>query len=93
MTYKVLNGTLSLYSLTHLVKISLSRLVSEIFSGERQTDGRTTRTITIAGPDIVVDQLKSNIQSLWLECIYQSINQSENYYSTAYSDMDSDTEQ
>jgi len=32
------------------------RLVSEIFACDRPTDGRTTRTITIAGPHIVADQ-------------------------------------
>jgi len=41
--------------------IGHSRLVSEIFACDRQTDkrtdGRTTRIITIAGPHIVADQL------------------------------------
>jgi len=40
-----------------IVTVHLSRLVSEIFTCDRQTDRRTTRTITIAGPRIVTGQL------------------------------------
>jgi len=43
--------------LSLLVTIRLSRLVSEIFTYDRQTDGWTMQTITIAGPHIVVGLL------------------------------------
>jgi len=46
------SGSLDSY-LSFLVTIRLSRLVLEIFV----CDGRTTRTITIAGPHIVAGQL------------------------------------
>jgi len=50
------SGNVVSYS-SFLVTISLSRLVSEIFACDRQTDRRTTRTITIAGLHIVAGQL------------------------------------
>jgi len=50
------SGSPDSYS-SFLVTICLSRLVLEIFACDRQTDGRTTRTITIAGSHIVVGQL------------------------------------
>jgi len=40
-----------------LITIRLSRLVSVISACDRQTDGWTVWTITIAGPHIVVGQL------------------------------------
>jgi len=50
------SGSPDSYS-SFLVTIRLSRLVSEIFACDRQTDGRTTWTLTIAGPHIAAGQL------------------------------------
>jgi len=44
-----------------LVTICLSCLVLEIFACDRQTDTRTTQTITIAGPHTVAGQIISSI--------------------------------
>jgi len=49
------SGSPDSYS-SFLVTICLSRLVSEIFACDRQTDGQG-RTITIAGPQTVAGQL------------------------------------
>jgi len=54
-----------------LVTICLSGLVSEIFACCSQTDGRTTRTITIGNLRIVAGQLKIiDAESSFLECGY-----------------------
>jgi len=49
--------------LSFLVTICLSRLVSEIFARDRQTNGQTTSTITIAGPHVVAGQLTRQAKS------------------------------
>jgi len=55
--------------LSFQVTICLSRLVSEIFACDRQTDRWTTWTITIAGPHIVAGQLIKYL----LPDVYQKI--------------------